>query len=89
MRWLLTAVLYSTALWPAAAWPQQKSPADPWLAKPVDDLTFQTYLDFFKYGCPPHGGYGMGPARMMMKLLGTENVREVTFLHRGVKRLTP
>ena len=49
MRWLLTAVLYSTALWPAAAWPQQKSPADPWLAKPVDDLTFQTYLDFFKY----------------------------------------
>lgn len=49
MKWLLTAALYSIALWPAAAWPQQKSPADPWLAKPVDDRTFQTYLDFFKY----------------------------------------
>lgn len=49
----------------------------------------QFYLNFFKYGCPPHGGYGMGPNRMMMKLLGIENVREAMFVYRGVKRLEP
>lgn len=49
----------------------------------------QHYLNFFKYGCPPHGGAGIGPGRMVMKLLNAENIREVTYLHRGVKRLTP
>jgi len=53
----------------------------------VKSLNF--YLDFFKYGCPPHGGYGMGPNRMIMKLLGIDNVRDAMFLYRGVKRLTP
>lgn len=47
------------------------------------------YLDFFKYGCPPHGGYGMGANRMIMKLLNIDNVRDAMFLYRGVKRLTP
>ena len=51
--------------------------------------TIQFYLNFFKYGCPPHGGYGMGPNRMLMKLLGIENVREAMFMYRGVKRLEP
>lgn len=51
--------------------------------------TIQFYLNFFKYGCPPHGGYGMGPNRMIMKMLGIENVRDATFLYRGVKRLEP
>jgi aspartyl-tRNA synthetase len=49
----------------------------------------QFYLDFFKYGCPPHGGYGMGPNRMIMKLFGIDNVRDAMFVYRGVKRLTP
>jgi aspartyl/asparaginyl-tRNA synthetase len=49
----------------------------------------QFYLNFFKYGCPPHGGYGMGPNRMIMKLLNIDNVREAMFLYRGVKRLEP
>lgn len=49
----------------------------------------QFYLDFFKYGCPPHGGFGMGPNRMMMKLLGIESIREAMFVYRGVKRLQP
>ncbi|MBI4225100.1 MAG: aspartate--tRNA(Asn) ligase [Candidatus Sungbacteria bacterium] len=49
----------------------------------------QFYLNFFKYGCPPHGGFGMGPNRMIMKLLNIENVREASFLYRGVKRLEP
>lgn len=49
----------------------------------------QFYLDFFKYGCPPHGGYGMGPNRMIMKLFEIDNVRDAMFIYRGVKRLTP
>ncbi len=49
----------------------------------------QFYLDFFKYGCPPHGGFGFGPSRMLMKIFGLSNVREVTYLYRGVNRLTP
>ena len=49
----------------------------------------QFYLNFFKYGCPPHGGLGLGPSRMLMKIFNIANVREVTYLYRGVKRLTP
>lgn len=49
----------------------------------------QFYLDFFKYGCPPHGGYGMGPNRMIMQLLALDNVRDAMFVYRGVNRLTP
>lgn len=50
---------------------------------------FKSYLNFFKYGCPPHGGFAPGPSRILMKLLGLNNVREVTYLYRGVNRLTP
>ena len=49
----------------------------------------QFYLNFFKYGCPPHGGFGAGPERMIMKLLNLESIREASFLYRGVKRLEP
>jgi len=49
----------------------------------------QFYLNFFKYGCPPHGGFGLGPSRMLMKVFNVGNVREVTYLYRGVKRLEP
>ena len=49
----------------------------------------QFYLNFFKYGCPPHGGFGLGPSRMLMKMFNIGNVREVTYLYRGVKRLEP
>jgi nondiscriminating aspartyl-tRNA synthetase len=57
--------------------------------KGLSTASIQYYLDFFKYGCPPHGGCGMGPSRMLMKILNLANVREVTYLYRGVKRLTP
>lgn len=50
---------------------------------------FESYLAFFKYGCPPHGGFAPGPSRLLMKILGLSNVREVTYLYRGVNRLTP
>ena len=49
----------------------------------------QFYLDFFKYGCPPHGGLGFGLARMLMSLLDLPNLREATFLFRGPNRLMP
>src|SRR5262249_13721244 len=47
------------------------------------------YLDFFRYGARPHGGLGFGLTRLLMMMLGQENVREVTFLSRGPHRLTP
>lgn len=55
----------------------------------LDLEDFETYLNFFRYGCPPHGGFAPGPTRMLMKLLDIQNVRDVTYLYRGVKRLTP
>jgi aspartyl/asparaginyl-tRNA synthetase len=51
--------------------------------------TVQPYLDFFRHGCPPHGGFGLGLTRMLTCLLGLENVREATFLPRDRKRLRP
>jgi aspartyl-tRNA synthetase len=53
----------------------------------LDEL--KDYLNFFKYGCPPHGGAGIGPGRFIMKILDLPNVREATFLPRDVKRLNP
>ncbi|MFT3797222.1 aspartate--tRNA(Asn) ligase [Microbacterium sp.] len=47
------------------------------------------YLDFFRYGTPPHGGFGMGLARVLMLLLGQDSIREVTYLFRGPTRLAP
>jgi aspartyl-tRNA synthetase len=47
------------------------------------------YLDCFRYGCPPHGGFGMGLGRLLMVLLGLESLRDATFLFRGPSRLTP
>lgn len=49
----------------------------------------QFYLNFFKYGCPPHGGYGLGSNRMIMQLLGIDNIRDASFVFRGIKRLEP
>lgn len=49
----------------------------------------QDYFNFFRYGCPPHGGAGIGLTRLLMVLLGKGNVREVTYLYRGPKRLRP
>ena len=57
--------------------------------KKVDVGPIQYYLDFFRYGAPPHGGFGFGLTRLLMQMLGQENVREVTFLYRGPHRLTP
>ncbi len=47
------------------------------------------YINFFRYGCPGHSGLGMGPARVVMKMLDLKSVKEACFLPRDVKRLTP
>ena len=47
------------------------------------------YLECFRYGCPPHGGFGLGLGRLLLVLLGLESIREATFLFRGPNRLTP
>jgi aspartyl-tRNA synthetase len=57
--------------------------------KGVETGAISYYLDFFRFGAPPHGGFGFGLTRLLMQMLGQENVREVTFLYRGPHRLTP
>lgn len=52
-----------------------------------EELSF--YLDFFRYGVPPHGGFGMGLARVLMLMLGESSIRETTYLFRGPTRLLP
>jgi nondiscriminating aspartyl-tRNA synthetase len=51
--------------------------------------SIQFYLDFFHYGCPPHGGFGMGLSRLLMVLLKLPNIREAVYLFRGPNRLHP
>lgn len=47
------------------------------------------YLEFFKYGCPPHGGFAFGVDRVTMLLLETGSLKETMFLFRGPSRLEP
>ena len=54
---------------------------------PVEHI--RQYLEFFKFGCPPHGGFGLGLTRMLMSMLGVADVREGTYLFRGPDRLSP
>jgi aspartyl-tRNA synthetase len=57
--------------------------------KGLDPAELDFYLDFFRYGVPPHGGFGMGLARVLMLLLQLPNLRETTYLFRGPTRLSP
>ena len=59
------------------------------LEKGMDLAPMGSYLDCFKYGAPPHGGFGLGLNRLLMVLLGQSSIREATFLFRGPNRLTP
>lgn len=47
------------------------------------------YLNFFKNGCPPHGGFAIGLDRFTLNLLELPSIKEVQFLFRGPDRLTP
>lgn len=52
----------------------------------AEDVKF--YLEFFRYGCPPHGGFGIGVDRLTMLLMGL-TIKDAMFLFRGPSRLTP
>ena len=55
----------------------------------MDPKDFKDYLDMFKFGMPPHGGWGFGGERVVQKLLGLSNIKETILYPRDVKRLTP
>lgn len=57
--------------------------------KGIDPNTLSDYLSFFQYGCPPHGGFGVGLSRIMMLIFEIDNIREATFIYRGPTRLNP
>jgi nondiscriminating aspartyl-tRNA synthetase len=50
---------------------------------------FEAYLEAFKYGMPPHGGFAIGLERLLMQLTGMSNVRLTTTFPRDLMRLTP
>jgi nondiscriminating aspartyl-tRNA synthetase len=50
---------------------------------------FVGYLEAFRYGMPPHGGFGMGAERLALTLTGASNLRETTLFPRDMKRLAP
>jgi nondiscriminating aspartyl-tRNA synthetase len=50
---------------------------------------FESYLEAFKYGMPPHGGFAIGSERLLMQLIGTSNVRLTTAFPRDLNRLDP
>jgi nondiscriminating aspartyl-tRNA synthetase len=50
---------------------------------------FEGYLQAFRYGMPPHGGFAIGLERFVARLVGAQNVRETTLFPRDRSRLTP
>ena len=55
--------------------------------KGLDPEKFSYYLQAFKYGMPPHGGWGMGLERLTQKMLGLGNVKEATLFPRDINRI--
>ncbi len=50
---------------------------------------FESYLETFRYGMPPHGGFAIGLERLLMQLTGASNLRETTLFPRDMGRLVP
>jgi nondiscriminating aspartyl-tRNA synthetase len=57
------------------------------MGEPVE--AYEGYLDAFRYGMPPHGGWAIGLERLVARLLGIANVREVTAFPRDLHRIRP
>jgi len=55
----------------------------------LDPASFESYLQAFRYGMPPHAGWGLGAERTVMILTGRENVREAVLFPRDRRRLSP
>ncbi|HOM95382.1 MAG: aspartate--tRNA(Asn) ligase [Candidatus Methanofastidiosa archaeon] len=51
--------------------------------------SFETYLKTFRYGMPPHGGFGLGIDRLIMQMLNLENIREAVLFPHDRRRLEP
>lgn len=58
-------------------------------AKGLEVGDFDDYLKPFKYGMPPHGGFGLGIERIVMEMLGLKNIREAVLFPRDRTRLSP
>ena len=56
-------------------------------AKGLDPEKFGFYLQAFRYGIPPHGGWGMGLERLTAKFCGVTNVKEATLFPRDMNRI--
>ncbi len=56
------------------------------LEKGINPDELKAYLELFKYGCPPHGGYGLGLSRVLMKTLEIDNIMDTNFIYRGPSR---
>lgn len=57
------------------------------IQKEMDPKNFEDYLSIFKFGMPPHGGFGMGLERLTMTLLGLKNIREASLFPSDPKRI--
>lgn len=57
--------------------------------KGINPDSFSFYLDAFRYGMPPHAGWGMGAERLLMTMLNLSNIRESVLFPRDRRRLTP
>jgi len=55
----------------------------------VELNTIASYIDSFRYGCPPHAGGGIGMERVTMLYLGLDNIRKTSMFPRDPKRITP
>jgi len=58
-------------------------------AKKLNPKDFKAYIDSFRYGAPPHAGFGVGLERITMLILGLPNIREAVLFPRDRDRLTP
>ncbi|RLG24358.1 aspartate--tRNA(Asn) ligase [Methanosarcinales archaeon] len=59
------------------------------LEQGLDIRGFESYLNAFKYGMPPHSGWGLGTERLLMTMLKLDNIRDTVLFPRDRKRLTP
>ncbi|KAL5708415.1 aspartate--tRNA ligase [Ranunculus cassubicifolius] len=55
----------------------------------IDVKTISTYIDSFRYGAPPHGGFGAGLERVVMLYCALNNIRKTSLFPRDPRRLAP
>jgi nondiscriminating aspartyl-tRNA synthetase len=55
----------------------------------LDPEAFEYYTKMFRYGMPPHAGWGLGAERLVMTMLGLDNIREAVLFPRDRQRLSP